>query len=290
MKFLVWLLFFVLLSSAKAQGRDAWAAPWDAYFLPLGTAPMAGSCRLETSFRIANYLSYDQGSWGSLNTDLEVWTVRLGVRFSSPIGEFSAAVPLHLAWGGILDPALNTLHRWLNVGVSPEPPLSEIRYSLASGEARVVRGTRFGVGDALLSWAYRLEPVWLRLSLGIPTGDAAQFFGSGGWRLQFSAGLERRLYGVQLGFLIPLGQQSAIEVFKPQVSMQLKIWWQIPVVPVLLELHASTSPVQIGGQFAATVIAVRFIWQTQIGQLAFVEDISPTLPDVVLAWDGQLGC
>ncbi|MEY4529651.1 MAG: hypothetical protein RLZZ156_372 [Deinococcota bacterium] len=290
MKYLV-LLLVLLFSSASAQTRDTWAAPWDGYILPIGTAPIVGGCAIDAGFRIANYLSYNSGSWGEINTDVEVWTAKIGIRASSPIGEFSAAIPIYLAWGGILDPVLNVIHRWLGVGFSPEPPLSEIRYSLASGENKVVSGTRFGIGDALLSWAYNLEPFWVRTTLGIPTGDANQFFGSGGWRIQLSAGFEQKLFGVQIGVLVPFGVQTALEVFKPQTSLQMRLWWQLPYqLPVLLELHASTSPVKIGGQFAATVVAIRVVWQTSAGQFSFVEDISPTLPDVVLAWDKQFVC
>jgi hypothetical protein len=290
MKYIVFaiLMFF---SSATAQGRDTWAAPWDAYFLPLGSTPTTGSCAINTSFHIANYLSYHTGTWGSINTDLEVWTLRLGVSTSSSIGEFSAAIPLHLAWGGILDPVLNVVHKWLGVGFSPEPALSEIRYDLASGESKIVNGTRFGIGDASVSWAYNFEPIWVRTTLGIPTGDASRYFGSGGWRIQLALGLEQKLFGVQIGVLVPLGIQTAIEVFKPQTSLQMRVWWQLPYnLPILLELHASTSPVQIGGQFAATVIAIRFVWQTSLGQFSFSEDLMPTLPDVVFAWDGRFGC
>ncbi len=284
------LVLFFVFPCASAQSREAWAAPWDAYFLPLGTAPLSSGCAIEPSFRMVNYLSYNTGAWGEINTDVEIWTLRLGVRYATEIGEFSVSIPVHLAWGGILDVPLNAFHRLIGVGSSPEPALSEIRYFLATGERKTVSGTRFGIGDAMVSWAYNLEPFWTRLTVGIPTGDASQFFGAGGWRVQISAGIEQRLFGIGLGVLVPLGKIEALEVFKPQISLQIRAWWQIPSVPVQLELHATTSPVQIGGQFAATVIAIRFVWQTNAGQFSFSEDFMPTLPDVVLAWDGRFTC
>lgn len=284
------ILIFWLGSSALAQARDTWAAPWDAYFLPLGLPP-ANHCGIDASFRIANYLSFNKGAWGSINTDVEVWTVQLGVVVPSRVGEFSLSVPFSLVWGGILDVPLNAFHRFLGVPTSPEPPLSEIRYSPAMGEARVISGTRYGIGDARLAWAYSLEPFWLRLSLGVPLGDASQLLGAGGWRVLLSAGFEQPLYGVRIGMLVPLGRVAILEQFKPLVSLQVRLWWQLPLaLPVLLELHLTTSPVQLGGQFAATQVALRFVWQTSAGSLTFAEDITPTLPDVVLAWEQRFSC
>jgi hypothetical protein len=282
----VWLM--CLGSSSLAQ-RETWGALWDGYYLPLGNTPTSG-CALDASFRIANYLSYNEGAWGRINTDLEVWTVRLGIAQTSPIGEWSASVPLSLAWGGLLDPPLNAFHRLLGVGTSPEPPLSEIRYELLSGEAKTVSGTRFGIGDLALAWAYSLEPFWVRLTLGVPLGDSSRFFGAGGWRVQVSAGLEQARYGALVALLVPLGQVALLEPFGALVSFQARAWWQPFELPVRAELHLTTSPVQVGGQFAATVLAIRVVWQTSAGTWTFGEDITPTLPDVVLSWEQRFGC
>jgi hypothetical protein len=283
---IVCLLWFAPSSLAQ---RETWGAIWDAYFLPLGTTP-TNSCAIDASFRIANYLSYNEGTWGRINTDLEVWTLRLGIAHTSPIGEWSASVPFSLAWAGLLDPALNAFHRLLGVGVSPEPPLSEIRYELSGGAARIVSGTRFGIGDLVLGWAYHLEPFWLRLSLGLPLGDSSRFFGAGGFRLQLSGGLEQDRYGALLALLVPLGGVALLEPFGARISLQARAWWQPFELPVRLELHLSTSPVQLGGQFADTMLALRIIWQTGIGSLTFGEDITPTLPDLVLSWEQRFGC
>ncbi|MFN3267606.1 MAG: hypothetical protein ACK41E_12305 [Deinococcales bacterium] len=281
-------LLFLCGSSSLAQ-RQTWAAPWDAYFLPLGYQPSSG-CVVDASFRIANYLSFDEGTWGSINTDLEVWTLRLGIAQRTQIGEWSASLPLSLAWGGILDPPLNAFHRLLGVGVSPEPPLSEIRYNLTGGSARTVSGTRFGVGDLSLAWAYPLEPFWVRVTLGIPLGDSNRFLGAGGWRVQFSAGLEQARYGGLFALLVPLGRVELFEPFGALPSVQAQAWVQPFYIPVRLELHLNTSPVRVGGQFASTTLALRVVWQTSAGAWTFGEDITPTLPDIVLGWEGRFGC
>jgi hypothetical protein len=282
----VCLVWFVPSSLAQ---RQTWSAIWDAYFLPLGSPPTS-TCVIDASFRIANYLSYNEGTWGRINTDLEVWTVRLGIAHNSPIGEWSASVPFSLAWAGILDPPLNAFHRLLGVGVSPEPPLSEIRYELTDGAAKIVSGTRFGIGDLSLGWAYDFQPLWVRLHLGVPLGDSSRFFGAGGWRLQLSGGLEQDRYGARLAVLVPLGGVALLEPFGALVSLQALAWWQPFELPVRLELHLTSSPVQLGGQFAATQLALRVIWQTSAGSFTFGEDITPTLPDLVLSWEQRFGC
>jgi hypothetical protein len=286
-----WVLVYLLWLAPVGQAqRQTWSAIWDAYFLPLGTTPTS-ACAIDASFRIANYLSYNEGTWGSINTDLEIWTVRLGIAHNSPIGEWSASVPVSLAWAGILDPPLNAFHRLLGVGVSPEPPLSEIRYELNGGAAKIVSGTRLGIGDLNLGWAYNFQPVWVRLNLGVPLGDPSRFFGAGGWRLQLSGGLEQERYGARLALLVPLGRVALLEPFAAQVSLQALAWWQpFELLPVRLELHLSTSPVQLGGQFAATQLALRVIWQTGAGSFTFGEDITPTLPDLVLSWEQRFAC
>jgi hypothetical protein len=284
--FVVLLLF--LGSSSLAQ-RETWGAIWDAYFLPFGSTPTSG-CALDASFRIANYLSYNEGTWGRINTDLEVWTVRLGIAHNTEIGELSASVPLSLAWGGLLDPPLNAFHRLLGVGTSPEPPLSEIRYELFTGETKTVSGTRLGIGDLALAWAYPVSPLWLRLALGVPIGDPSRFFGAGGWRAQLSLGLEQARYGALVALLVPLGRVEVLAPFGALVSFQARAWWQPLELPVRAELHLTTSPVQVGGQFANTVVAIRVVWQTNAGLWTFGEDISPTLPDVVFSWEQRFGC
>jgi hypothetical protein len=284
--FVVLLLWFG--SSSLAQ-RETWGAIWDAYFLPFGNTPTNG-CALDASFRIANYLSYNEGTWGRINTDLEVWTVRFGIAHTSQIGEWSASVPLSLAWGGLLDPPLNAFHRLLGVGTSPEPPLSEIRYELTSGEAKTVSGTRLGIGDVALAWAYSLEPFWVRVTLGVPIGDSSRFFGAGGWRAQVSVGLEQARYGALVVVLVPLGRVALLEPFGALVSVQARAWWQPLELPVRAELHLTTSPVRVGGQFADTMLALRIVWQTSAGAWTFGEDITPTLPDVVLSWEQRFGC
>lgn len=283
------LVLLLCFGSSSLAQRQTWAALWDAYFLPLGYTPTSG-CALDASFRIANYLSFNQGAWGSINTDLEVWTLRLGIAQNTPVGEWSASLPLSLAWGGVLDPPLNAFHRLLGVGVSPEPPLSEIRYSITGGEAKIVSGTRFGLGDLSLAWAYPLEPFWVRVALGVPLGDSSRFLGAGGWRVQFSAGLEQARYGGLVAVLVPLGRVDLLEPFGALVSVQAQAWVQPFELPVRLELHLSTSPAQIGGQFAGTALALRVVWQTGAGLWTFGEDITPTLPDLVLSWEGRFGC
>ncbi len=288
MPYLLILCCCLFLSTANAQSRSAWSAIWDPYLLPIGTAPITTGCSLDTGFRIANYLSYNQGTWGNINTDLETWQLRVGASIATDYGEFSASIPLTLAWTGILDPVLNLVHRVLNVGVSPEPALDEIRYTInAGGNTRSISGTRFGIGDANLSWAYTLEPVWTRITLGIPTGDSTRWLGAGGWRIQFAIALEQPLYSLAFAVLIPLSKIAILEDFQQQISLQALLRWQLPwELPGSLEFLASTSPAQIGGQFAALTIAIRILWQNDsIGTISFNEDFMPTLPDVVLAWD-----
>ncbi|MCL6647169.1 MAG: acylphosphatase [Chloroflexi bacterium] len=76
-------------------------------------------------------------------------------------------------------------------------------------------------------------------------------------------------------------------VFRLATSLGLRGWTGLPWdLPGRLELQATTSPLQIGGEFAAVIVALRYV----PGKFSFSEDVTPALPDVALTWQEEWGC
>ena len=294
------MIVLLLCSNAFAQENPAqenpsvqnsWDAIFDPYMLPYGSRPISSGCGVDADFRIVNYLSYESGDWGSINTDLERWQLTAKFKAATPYGEFGIQIPFQVLWTGILDPPLNLLHGILGVGQSPVPALSEIRISLPGQADRGVFSPVAGFGDPILSWGNNWEyGIWTRVALGIPLGDSQNFLGGGAWRIGFTVGYDATWGGIAIHVIIPLTDAPQLAGLGLRTSLGARVWARLPWnLPGKLEMVLQSSPVSVGGQFANLMWTLHII----IGefgntQFHFVEDITATLPDVVLGVNSSL--
>ncbi len=283
------IIILLLCANTFAQEnpsvQNSWDAIFDPYMLPYGTRPIASGCAVDADFRIVNYLSYESGDWGEINTDIERWQLTAKFKAATPYGEFSILVPFQILWAGILDTPLNFIHGILGVGQSPVPALSEIRISLAGQPSRGIFAPVAGFGDPILSWGANWDyGIWTRASLAIPLADATNFLGGGAWRIGLTVGYDAAWGGIAIHAIIPLSSAPQLAGLGLRASIGARVWTRLPWnLPGKLEMVLQTSPVAIGGKFANLMWTFHII----IGefgntQFSFVEDITATLPDVVL--------
>jgi hypothetical protein len=279
----------VLLSLwSWALAQEGWNPLWGVYLLPI-KVPAPRGCTVELEGSILNYLSYAKGDWGEIENDAEELRISAGVYASTEWGQFGIGVPLRLYWGGFLDYALNPYHAWLGLPTSPAgPPRTIIAVTDAADNSRRIISPQLGLGDPVLSWSLGgPEGWWGRASLGVPLGDPGRFMGSGGWRGSLTVGLQQPDWGGALHTLVPFGSQALFAGLGQQPTLGAWLWSRLPwELPGRLELQASTSPVALGGSFARTLVALRYVW----GGFSLAEDITPALPDVVIGYAGWFGC
>jgi hypothetical protein len=281
---ILWLLFGGALAQTNPSLQDSWGAIFDPYMLPYGTRPISSGCGLDADFRIVNYLSYETGDWGSINTDFERWQLSAKFKAATPYGEFGVQLPIQILWTGILDPPLNLLHGILGVGQSPVPALSEIRISLPGKPDRGIFAPVAGFGDPILSWGNNWDDnTWTRVALGIPLGDASSFLGGGAWRLGLTLGYDLNWGGIAFHAVIPLSDATQFEGLGLRTSLGARLWARLPWnLPGKLEMVFQSSPVSLGGKFANLIWTFHvIIGEFGNTQFNFVEDITATLPDVV---------
>jgi hypothetical protein len=282
------LVCIVFGSSALAQSRAVHPALYDPYMIPNERIPALG-CGMLTGFRIVNYLNYAEGSWGNINTDLEVWQWRIGATADTPLGEWSIEVPFEVSFGGILDTVLNPYHQLLGLPLSPTPSLSQIAINLNGQPGRGTNTSSFGFRDPILSWGMRFtDGFWTRVSTAIPIGDWKNFHGAGGLRVALTGGLERDWFGVSATLTVPLTYIPIFEGLGNVPTIGATGWIVMPWNwPGRIEMQFGSSPVTLGERFTNFTVALRIVIVSSAGVFSFNEDLTAPLPDVVLSWDSR---
>lgn len=282
------LLTLVLACGWTWAQREIWNPISTPYLPPLGGKPLEHTCQVRLGVALANYLTYDSGDWGEIGADLEVLRLTPALYAGTPWGEFGGQVPLVLYYGGFLDYLLNPLHAALGQPTSPMPPRTLLYARDMSGSQRGIEAPTAGLGDPVISWgAVASDGMWGRVSLALPLGDPGHFLGSGGFHFAMSMGWESDFWGLTGQLVIPFGQQPAFGSFGTRPSVGGRFWTGLPWgLPGRLELQASTSPMVVGGHFASTTLALRYVWDG----FSFSEDLTAGLPDVVLAAEGHWPC
>jgi hypothetical protein len=293
------IILWLLCSSAFAQSnpsvQNSWAALFDPYMLPYSTRPINTGCAIDADFRIVNYLSYEDGAWGSINTDLERWQLTAKFKLASEYGEFSLLVPFQVLWSGILDVPLNAFHGLLGVGQSPIPSLSEIRIDLPGQPSRGVFAPVAGFGDPVIAWGANWDyGIWTRVSFGIPLADSQNFLGGGAWRIGLTAAYDATWGGIAIHAIVPLSSAPQLNGLGLRTSIGARLWARLPWnLPGKLEMVLQSSPISVGGKFANVMLTFHIIiGEFGSTQFSFVEDITATLPDVVLGANSSfvVGC
>jgi hypothetical protein len=280
------LVVLGLVSPAQAQ-NEVWNPISGVYLPPVGRPPLS-SCQIALETAIANHLSYDSGAWGEIAVDLEEIRLTPQIYAPTPWGELSVQVPLRLYYGGFLDYLLNPIHEMLRLPVSPLPPQTYLSMRRQGQPPREITAPVFGLGDLVLGWAFTgPEKSWGRVSLAIPLGDSSRYLGSGGFRAAVVVGWDEETWGLLGQLAIPFGPQPVFGDFGTRPSLGLRGWTRLPWdLPGRLELQATTSPLQVGGEFAAVIVALRYV----LDKFSFGEDVTPAVPDVALTWKKQWGC
>jgi hypothetical protein len=282
------LLTLVLACGWAGAQREIWNPISAPYLPPLGEKPLEHACQLRLGAALANYLTYDSGDWGEIGADLEELRLTPGLYQGTPWGEFGVQVPFMLYYGGVLDSILNPIHQALGQPHSPSPPRTLLYLRDEAGNQRGIDSPAMGIGDPVLIWG-RLasDGVWGRLSLALPLGDPGRFLGSGGFRFALSLGWESEFWGLTGQLVVPFGQQPVFRSFGTRPSVGGRFWTGLPWgLPGRLELQASTSPMVVGGHFASTTVALRYVWDG----FSFSEDLTAGLPDVVFAAERGWPC
>lgn len=275
-----------LVGSVRAQ-NEVWNPISGVYLPPAGHSPIS-KCRILLETALANHLSYDSGAWGEIAVDLEEIRLTPQMYTPTPWGELSAQVPIRLYYGGFLDYLLNPIHEALRMPMSPLPPQTYLSMRRQGQPPHEITAPVFGVGDLVLGWAVTGPgKSWGRLSLALPLGDSSRYLGSGGFRLAVVVGWDEETWGLLGQIALPFGPQPLFGDFGTRPSLGLRGWTGLPWdLPGRLELQATTSPLQIGGEFAAVIVALRYV----PGKFSFSEDVTPALPDVALTWQEEWGC
>ena len=283
----VFVVLVLMLAGSGLAQREIWNPISGSYLPPVGEKPVS-SCQIRLGAALSNYLSLDSGSWGEIGIDLEELRLTPGLYKGTPWGEFGVQVPLKLYYGGFLDYALNVIHSALNQPTSPLPPRTLLYLRDAAGDQRGIYTSAAGFGDPVLSWGgLASDGVWGRISLALPLGDPNRFLGSSGFRFAIGMGWENDFWGFTGQLVVPLGQQPVFGDFGTRPSVGARVWSRLPwSLPGKLELQASTSPMVVGGRFASTTIALRYVWN----EFFFSEDLTSALPDVVFAAEPGWPC
>lgn len=287
----LWLLSLgialVLAGRAQAQS-EVWNPITGVYVPPVGRLPVSQSCQIALETALANHLSYDSGPWGEIAVDLEELRLTPGIYAPTAWGELSFQLPVRLYYGGFLDYLLNPTHEALHLPVSPLPPQTYLSMRRQGQPAREITAPVLGLGDPVLGWGFTgPEKSWGRVLLALPLGDSSRYLGSGGFRAAVVVGWEEEAWGLSGQLAIPFGPQPVFGDFGTRPSLGLRGWTRLPwELPGRLELQATTSPLQVGGDFAAVVVALRYV----LDKFSFSEDGTPAVPDVALTWKEQWGC
>lgn len=169
------------------------AEPLNALFLQASPASAAvlsdDEVQIRLSIDVVNHLLYDRAGDNRYEQDFEIQ--RFTATYARGIGrgmEVAVYVPVLARNGGFLDEAINTWHRWFGFkgGGRTNHRNYQVREWIArDGKTFVWLDTpAIGVGDVVVEGRKALgrsgRSFWtVRALLKLPTGDAAQQFGSG---------------------------------------------------------------------------------------------------------------
>ena len=292
-----WMGLLLCTGIAFAQRPEVWTPLVGLYQIPSGTMPINQGCQLALSLSEINHLSYYEGDWGRINSDLEETRLEFQAKAKTEIGEFSLYLPLKLYWGGFLDPVLDVYHRAMNrllgtdVDSNTVDRATDLWTDLAKNGNRLgLTQPALGLGDLILGYGLSLDPnTWLRFNLAVPVGRSEVLTGAGGWRSGVELGGTWGEWAGSVLFSVPLGEQSAYQRvgLKAQPNVGLKLRWEglrgllgswFPVSG--LQLNVLTSPIAIAGPYGSTFVSLHFLFSPGI----FSEDLTSALPDVVLGY------
>lgn len=161
------------------------------YGLPAFDAPRLlppGELQTRISFEAGSFFFMEQRDAETLTLDGEAHRSALTVKYATPGGEWGIEIPYLSHSGGFLDSFIEGWHEALGLpdGGREAAPRDLLRYIYTRNGTDLVRITdrTGGIGDVrlLAGWALPAADtadLSLRVSLKLPTGDAAQLHGSG---------------------------------------------------------------------------------------------------------------
>ncbi|MCS7217518.1 MAG: hypothetical protein NZ846_00820 [Thermus sp.] len=269
--------------SGWAWAWEVWAPLPGAFLLPLGGVPAPQGCRLHLGLALANHLSYAAGPWGEMGFDLEEVRAELGVGYGEGSWRLQAFFPFSLFHGGVTDYLLDPLHALLGL------PHNRIQgqvllFARRGGAERRWEGPTLGPRDPYLRLGLDWEAGEVFGALALPLGPVERFLGAGGFRLLLGGGWRWPGGEALAGALWPLGPQPGLEPFPYGPALLALVRWEgLWGGPWALEVQGFLGPLRDAGPFAHG-LALRLSY----GVLAFGEDGTPGMPDVVLAWRGSL--
>lgn len=198
---LVVLLAAVCIPRIVCSDEQQWRAPLsvrnaeplNVLFLqapPASASILArGQTQLRLNFDVVNHLLFDRHSGNRFEQDFEVQ--RLTATYAQGIGK-NAQIVVHLPLiarnGGMMDEVMNLWHRWFGFkggGRANHPNYQVHEWIVRNGKTLVsLNSAAVGTGDAVLEVRQSLGQLgrsfWaVRAMLKLPTGCAAQQFGSG---------------------------------------------------------------------------------------------------------------
>ncbi|MCS6829259.1 MAG: DUF3187 family protein [Armatimonadota bacterium] len=246
------------------------AEPLNALFLqapPVSASVLAqNKTRFQVNLDVANHLLFDRAGNNHFEQDFEVQ--RLTIVYARGIGrdtEWAVYIPLCARNGGFLDEAINAWHRWFGFDGGGRAGHRNYRVHermVYGGNTLVTLDTpAFGIGDALLEGRRSLgqsgRSFWaIRAMMKLPTGNAAQSFGSGAT----DAGLGVICTYQSNGRLAWHGNLSMVWVGKPShlaVSARSMLQWMLAVeympdtrTSFIVQIDDNRAPVLIGVPYA----------------------------------------
>jgi hypothetical protein len=200
---LVWVGVVFISGATQAEERlsDGWRAPLlvrnaeplNALFLQAPPASASilpeNRARFQLSLDVVNHLLFDRAGDSRFEQDFEVQRLTLvyarGVGHETQIG---VHIPLLARNGGLMDEIINVWHRWFGFkggGRASHRNYQVHEWLVRDGNTLVLLDTpAAGIGDVVVEGRKLLKLVgrsrWVaRAMLKLPTGNAAQLFGSG---------------------------------------------------------------------------------------------------------------
>lgn len=281
----LWRAFASALLLGSAWAQEVFAPLPGSFFLPLGHPPGPEGCGVRWSLALANHLTYASGPWGEMGFDLEELRAEVGLSYRQGPVEASLGWPFSLYYGGFLDYVLDPLHTALGL------PKNEVQGQVLllarrGDEVRRWEGATWGSRDPYLRLDLYLGEGRLFGGLALPLGSPERFLGSGGFRALLGGGWRWEGGEVLSGVVWPLGGQPGLAPFPygPAVSALLRVEG-LGVPGLGLEVQGFWGPLQDAGPFTQG-LALRF----RYGGLAFAEDLTRGLPDVVFSWRAVAPC
>lgn len=169
------------------------AEPLNTLFLqahPASASVLAeGHTRIQLNLDIINHLLFDRSVGSRFEQDFEIQ--RLTVMYAQGVGDdvqLAVFLPLLARNGGILDEIINIWHRWFGLKGGGRANYRNYQIHerlIRNGQTLVsLNSSAIGTGDAMIevskSFGQSGRSLWaVRAMVKLPTGNAAQQFGSG---------------------------------------------------------------------------------------------------------------